>query len=271
MTYIVTDKSTQDAYPALLFDFAQGAEVWRFCNLTTDVSYLTNTYVASSVDIGSLDQSASIDKSTLQIKLPRDNSLAIAILNDVGDEPISVTVFRGHVDDGNYVTYWKGRVSSQSTARDEVSLECEPIFTSMKRPGLRARYQKTCRHALYQRGCTLTDSDFADVASTTAVSGRTVTLASNPNADPNYYQGGMIEYNSVKRYVINHSGTTITLMRSFDDLEIEVTTNGATAVTLYPGCDHTKATCRDKFNNLVNYGGFPFIPTKNPMGGGSIV
>ena len=28
----------------------------------------------------------------------------------------------------------------------------------------------------------------------------------------------------------------------------------------YPGCDKTLTDCRDKFDNVVNFGGFPFIP-----------
>ncbi len=29
---------------------------------------------------------------------------------------------------------------------------------------------------------------------------------------------------------------------------------------LLPGCDHTVATCDGVFNNIIHYGGFPFIP-----------
>jgi hypothetical protein len=43
-----------------------------------------------------------------------------------------------------------------------------------------------------------------------------------------------------------------------------------TTVTLFPGCDHTLATCSGKFSNTANYGGFPFMPTKNPFGGDPI-
>ena len=42
------------------------------------------------------------------------------------------------------------------------------------------------------------------------------------------------------------------------------------AITLYPGCDHTRATCAAKFANLDNFGGFPWIPTRNPFDGGSL-
>lgn len=36
------------------------------------------------------------------------------------------------------------------------------------------------------------------------------------------------------------------------------------AVTLYPGCDGSRETCISKFNNYLNFGGHPFMPTSNP-------
>jgi hypothetical protein len=42
-------------------------------------------------------------------------------------------------------------------------------------------------------------------------------------------------------------------------------------VDLAPGCDLRAATCAAKFGNLANFGGFPEIPGRNPLGGGSIV
>jgi uncharacterized phage protein (TIGR02218 family) len=31
--------------------------------------------------------------------------------------------------------------------------------------------------------------------------------------------------------------------------------------TVYPGCDKTQATCTSKFSNLINFGGFPYVPS----------
>jgi hypothetical protein len=40
---------------------------------------------------------------------------------------------------------------------------------------------------------------------------------------------------------------------------------------MYAGCDHLLATCRDRFSNVANFGGFPWIPQKNPFSGDAIV
>jgi uncharacterized phage protein (TIGR02218 family) len=36
--------------------------------------------------------------------------------------------------------------------------------------------------------------------------------------------------------------------------------NSGDTFTLAPGCDKTQATCTGVFNNLANYGGYPFVP-----------
>ena len=32
------------------------------------------------------------------------------------------------------------------------------------------------------------------------------------------------------------------------------------AFTVYAGCDHTQGTCQNRFNNLANFRGFPYVP-----------
>jgi len=66
------------------------------------------------------------------------------------------------------------------------------------------------------------------------------------------------------RFIASHSSGTLTLMQASNSLSAAIE-GGPQSVTLYPGCSHTIADCRDKFNNLVNFGGFPWIPSKNPF------
>ncbi|MBQ3675664.1 MAG: phage BR0599 family protein, partial [Campylobacter sp.] len=56
-----------------------------------------------------------------------------------------------------------------------------------------------------------------------------------------------------------HKGDKITLMFPLKSLST------ADLVYVYAGCDKTIKMCRDKFNNSINYGGFPFVPSKNPV------
>ena len=77
------------------------------------------------------------------------------------------------------------------------------------------------------------------------------------------------------RYITQHDGDQITLMSAIPSLVESIEgSDGQAAVTLYPGCDHTLNDCINKFDNRDNYGGFQWIPSKNPFANnvsGSIV
>jgi hypothetical protein len=60
-----------------------------------------------------------------------------------------------------------------------------------------------------------------------------------------------------RRLILSSSGDVLTLLLPFTSSPL-----GSTVI-VFAGCDHTIATCKSKFNNVVNYGGFAFVPTKN--------
>lgn len=282
MTYDAHEYSVQNGDPIFRILFVQGATEYRYTTAPYISGDSSGTWEPVALDTSQITQSNEMAKDSVKLTLPRDNAFARLFLGGVPEQITSVTIFRGHAGDvdDQFGVYWKGRVAGTSATGDAVTLECENIFTSMRRPGLRARYQKTCRHALYGRGCRLNDYDFATPGVVTAVNGFTVTIQvltdSNGSVADGYLTGGMIETaDGFLRYITKHAGTQLTLVRPFPALEEEVSSSSGLAnVTLYPGCDHTRTTCKDKFNNLDNFGGFPWIPGKNPFGNdvsGSIV
>ena len=57
--------------------------------------------------------------------------------------------------------------------------------------------------------------------------------------------------------VLEQDGDDLTLVLPFhEDVLSE-------DVSVYAGCDHTIATCLAKFANDINFGGCPYVPTKN--------
>ena len=185
-------------------------------------------------------------------------------LGGVPDQITTLTVYRGHRVDSDFRVYWKGRITGVSADNDEITFETESVFASLKRSGVYARYQRTCRHALYDGGCKVDKSLFETSVDVSSVSG---TLVSVSGFDLNslgtgYFAGGMLVYNGVYRHIVSHEGSTLILIRDFRLLADA----GPVTVSLHPGCDHTRPTCLAKFNNVLNFGGFPWMPSKNPFG-----
>lgn len=264
MTYSSKDLSAQSGEPELRFLFVQGATEYRYTNRPYIVSDSNDTWLPSSIENSDVNQSNELAKDPVTITLPRDNALANSFLAGSPDKITTVTIFRLH-EGTDAVAYWKGRVAGSSISGDAVALNCENIFTSMRRTGLRARYQRNCRHALYSPQCGVALGSHADAALAIAASGYTVTLETDSGGRADgYYNGGILDDGFGKRYITSHVGSTLTLMQPSRYLITEMVLAGL-SVTLYPGCAHTPVDCETKFSNLPNYGGFPYIPTKNPF------
>lgn len=257
-----------------LYRIVMGFSVWTFTN---DAEQVYNagegdeTYVKLASSRGTIEQKNEISKAALEINIPIDHPLALVLLTAFVEQVVSVSVFTKR---GSTVEIsWKGRLVSIKPADANLTLNFESVFTSMKRPGLRARFQRSCRHSLYSRGCNVDLATFAVSGTLSAMTGAALTVAEAALQADGYFSGGMVEASDgTLSYIISHTGDQLILQRVGYTLQTDFAVFGAsTPVTIYPGCDHTRATCAAKFDNILNYGGFDWIPTKNPMAGSSIV
>jgi uncharacterized phage protein (TIGR02218 family) len=272
VTYATIDVSVQDGTPEYRLLFQQGATAFRYTSRPEIVSDGVNTWLPVAMTTTEVTQSGEMAKDPVTMRMPRDNALAQTFINGAPDDITFVTIFRSHIGDDVVQTYWKGRVAGFSITGDEAEITCENIFTALRRSGLRARYQKGCRHALYSTGCSMVLANFAADATVSAVSGLEVTFTLDNDSNgavvfaDGYFTGGIMQAADGMRYISNHVSGTLTLMQASNSLTTAVL-GGPQSVTLYPGCSHTIADCRDKFNNLINFGGFPWIPgeTNNPF------
>lgn len=274
MTYEVLEASTQDGRPIYKILFVQGAEEYRYTTAAYFIADSGGTWTPAAIRASSVTQTNEIAKNGIKLTFPRTNDVAGLFLGRVPETTTSVTIYRVHDGDVDDQVWWKGRVAAAQVGDDAVTLECEDISTSTRRPGLRARYQKGCRHALYSPSCGVQLYDHANAVEIVSQSGFDLTItglddsvgdALSPELEDGYYSGGTIELEDGSlRHIIRQVGSTLTLLSQFDTIDVD---SVGVSATIYPGCAHTVSDCIFKFDNLLNYGGFPFIPNKNPFSG----
>jgi len=254
-----------------LFQINYAGEDYLLTSAATAQEHNGETYEPAPIGRGGTQVKSELSKSNLDVRIGLGHALADAVLSNWSETQASLTIFR--VRTSGTETVWKGRLASVKPDAAAVVMTFESIYTSLRRPGLRARFQKPCRHPLYGRGCFLNPEDFAVAATLSAISGRVLTVPAASGQADGWYSGGMVRApDGSLSYVSAHTGSSLTLNRVSTGLLSAFASEGAgTAITLYPGCPHTYAACRDKFDNDDNFGGFLYIPTKNPMGGSSIV
>lgn len=254
-----------------LYRFVEGGLTWTLTSADKDYLYGASSadaelYVSTAMGRSSPETRRELSKANLEVYLPLRHELSRRWLPGFIDTPVTLTVF-DHDPDGDTNTIWKGRLAALKPDAALMALSFESVFTSMRRSGLRRKFQRSCPHVLYRPGCNLSRDDWAINALVIAVNGTTVTvhLTSDAAQVDGYFVGGMIEApDTTLRFITGHTGASLTLIRIFEGL------SAGDSVRLFPGCDRSKETCNSKFGNLDNNGSFPYIPINNPFGGSAI-
>lgn len=269
MTYSATETSYQSGAPVELYDFARGSLHWRYTSSDQAVTFNTSTYDSALIKRGAIEATQELARSPVTLSTPRDFAVADMFRIAPPTDVITLTITRYHAGDGEGVVVWMGRVLNVEWAGGEATIHCEPVVTSLNRNGLRRLYQRQCPHVLYSPACGVDATARRVVAAVDSVVGIVLQISELSAQADGYYSGGFVEWETVsgifeRRFITQHIGVSITLNQPFDGITI------GTTVRVYPGCDHTTSTCNGKFANLPNYGGFPYIPIKNPFGGNGV-
>jgi len=119
-------------------------------------------------------------------------------------------------------------------------------------------WQPCCLNTLYDGLCTLSKS--ANSASSAVGASPTLGFIPWPGSSADIFDQGTITFESganvgVSRTVQLSTSSGLTLSRPLDYLPVE-----GDSFVVYKGCDKTLATCQNRFNNLANFRGFPFVP-----------
>jgi uncharacterized phage protein (TIGR02218 family) len=264
MTYEQNELSVSGGNPYFLYSFAVGSVVNYFTSGAADVVYGGNTYLASPISHQGINQSGKLERVSLDIVFPKSDTFAKSYFTPNYSDVQTVTILRGHYDvAGEYEVMWKGRVVSYEADGDQITLACESIQTTMRRLGLRAKYQRTCRHALYGTGCGVDINNFWINATVASITGLSVTLTfdgADEEAD-DYYRGGIIEKAGQYSFIKSDKSNVMNIQYPIEGLAV------SDVVRVAAGCNLSKTQCHAKFNNILNFGGSPGIPTENPFGG----
>lgn len=283
MSYINILTSRFAKRPLWLYEFNRNGRYWLWTSRSkTYVESLPDVYSVTDVYSGTdvfnkRWESTPIGHSRFRITSSTaraetsfifNGSNEMASLYFNGNDSVSntVTVYHEFLNDpdNERIVKFRGRVIGTETMLTKFTLVAENNFTELRRKGLTAVIQRPCRHALYHSlggvGCNLLLSNFQDDVKCTSVSGKIVTVVSAISRPDGYYNGGIFTFGNRQQLILKHAGGTIQLASIITGLSDAVSNAGVEGldVKLAPGCDLTRQTCNDRFNNLANHGGFPW-------------
>lgn len=262
------EESRAKGRPITLFLIRYGESpnsYYAYTDSTSDITRAGVTYKSVAIQRGAIVVKGTMDKNMIEVRMSLDLEVAELFRIFPPSSVVSLVISQGHVDDAEFLAIWTGRVSSAKREPPELILSCEPVRSAMRGVGLRMNYQYSCSHVLYGPQCKADKTSATSNGTVVSISGLKVTLNSGWNiVASNTYIGGMIEWENAQgdtesRTILRVNGNVLSLSGVLRDIS-----NGST-VRVIRGCARDMDACRSH-NNILNFGGCPYIPKKNPVG-----
>lgn len=280
MTFAAIAQLLSGQRPYYLYRFRRGGADTLFTSSASDVTKSVpgvseTIWPATAISHARIPTSSASYRSEFPITFPLSNTFARSFLAPQGVERTRVTIWKGFSNDPDgelIVQYTGGVIGAKPDEAGTITLTCMGDVSTLLRNGPAAVFQRPCRHAVYHGKCGLSLAAFQTAGTVTDISADGLTLivtAASAQADT-YYRAGIIEYDGAKEMIISHAGSTLTLAAPLPGLLAAFTDDGSASVSIAPGCDLTTATCLSRFDNLDNFGGFPWM-ADTPFDGRSIV
>lgn len=259
--------------PFHLYLFQRGSSQYQFASVAPSITRAIAGVVSSAwpglaISHDRITDSDQAARSETQITVPLSSTVAQDSVGNLGFDPMTVTIWKGDANSEELVVVFKGRVLSARPQDDgQCVFTCMTEMAALQRKGLPAVIQRPCRHVHYGRGCGLNLADWQVELPLSSISsdGRTLIIAGAGAQPDGYYQLGTIEYDGKFEMMLTHAANTVTLVNALPGLVV-ARAAGLVDVKIAPGCNLARGVCNDRFSNILNFGGFPFI-SDNPFDG----
>lgn len=269
MTYDAFETSQEGGRPVELYEFRLGSEVFRFTSNESDVVFQAATYEAIPIRRGELGAATASGDDKLLLYVPASLSFIQKYVLSVPGRAATLSMRQYHRDDPDLqpATLFQGTIRTVGFTKNgrEAEVRVEPILSSRSRTIPRHTYQGLCNHMLYDARCKILETNpaFEKFLAVTVVSGNTITVPGAGAFGADFFESGFVDFQQDFRLVTKQTTDVLTLLLPFASSPLGQT------VRCLAGCKHRLVDdCLNKFNNTINYGGFPYVPLKNPFATG---
>lgn len=260
---------------AELYTISTAGVTYYMTSANRDVSHAGLTYSASPIQRGEVQRTAKLGVEQLNIAMYALNDEIRQYVASSPSSRLYLTIRRVHLDDVAQPSseVFAGFVANAAFSGNTAQVVCVSVFAAMRFPVPAIYHQRVCNWNLYDLRCgiSLTAASYHVVVTAEAGSEPHEIKASGIAGKPNnFFEGGFAELkpdavddgviDGETRLIVKHTGDTVELQFPFT-LEGDIV---GRHIGVYAGCNKSWNTCKAKFSNGLNFGGFPFIPARNP-------
>jgi uncharacterized phage protein (TIGR02218 family) len=246
-----------------------GQSILYYTNADSDITYNGNVFKAFLIARTRTRVSVGVEVDAMEITINPSPNDTIALI------PWTTAARYGMLDGSSVkleklymptfgdsslgaINMFQGRISDINIGRTEVRMQVKSELELLNTMMPRDFYQSSCLNSLFDNGCTLSKSNFA-YGGTIGVANLLQMTTNIANA-AGFFDLGTVLFNSgpnlgTRRSIRSYSGGVFIF-----SLPLTVAPLAGSSFIAYPGCDKLKTTCESKFNNVINFRGYPFIP-----------
>jgi hypothetical protein len=232
---------------AELYRFTDGIQSIGFSPGLFSENWNGTNFIATAISRSALSITGNLVKNQVTFTFPSTNEFARRRVFDMPGEKWGVEIYE------DKTLLWTGRVIMASLAGTKITITTDSTERRDARNPTGARFALHCWKTLYSETCGAIKNNFKTTL--TAIPNGTSVEISIPQ-ELNRYAGGIIEKNGESRKIVRNFGTTLIISSPFSN-------NSTGSADIFPGCNLTSIHCLG-FNNILNFGGFEYIPLTNP-------
>lgn len=260
MAFETYEESRESGSKIQLFTLTIGTTIYRMhTSVEVSIAYSGDTYYRTQVKLG---ESIKTGQEYIEVILPGSHEFPLQYASIAPGQTATLTIQEYHRADPTDVrVIYKGVVRAVAFRQNalEAALSLVPVNEVFDKPIPERTYQAMCNNVLFDSKCQVSAGSFEYVGTVSAVTDNVVTVTGLQTAKGNgwstggYVRIGVLDY----RLILEQDGDDLVLVLPFYESVLNESVN------VFAGCDHTIGTCDTKFSNEINFGGCPYVPTKN--------
>lgn len=264
------EEAQQTGRPVYLYQFTTGADIYRYNSTEGALDVAGSVFEGSSLAHSEPTVSSKSRTAAVNILLPGSHDLVAGYVDRTPTEKLLVLiqrVHRGDLSDPRYVFSGAVRNVRWTKSTRRAVFICLPHEGRFSKRLPRIGFSPACPNMLFDLNCKATRGG-ANLfsGSVASVSGDVIVVTGIDTAKgAGWSKTGEVVVTSTgeRRTIRDHSATdSLTLMFPFD-----VNPSGET-VEVTVGCGRTLAACKAIQGDVLNFGGTPHVPTKDPFRSG---
>lgn len=257
------ESGLETSRPLEIYAFTLDTTVYRYTSDPTSVTFGGQTYEPVALKRDTITLGQQERKRILSITAPLSNDfvqkyigvppsqraqLVISRLQRDASPMTKIDIYVGSVQEVEFPDVGVAKINVQSV--ESVGSRNIPRYT----------YMGMCNHTLYDGNCGVNPLAHRFQSTITLIAENVITVsglsASGLNCTGGYIKLlGQSEY----RVVLAQASNNLTLL-----VPLPETTAAGTQVECFRGCNHlVGGDCAGTFDNVLRFGGFPFVPSRN--------